>query len=376
MSAATAGIGLLPTYAQWGVAASILLVLLRTGAGLLLGRRAAGRDLVRRRRPRRAARGSRSASFSSASPSAFGSPALLNLVVHASADGSRGPGLGLAHRLPRRRRLLGLVSFVLRLKLEESREFARIRAVAAASAVPIAEVVRATLVAVVVGVAVTRGNGRLQRLAVCDAGVPAADDGLRGRRLQSRSVAVALILMSFGLLFVAMAFRPSLAQGADADGSGATDRALVAVLHLRPGTEREPDSRCSPSAGIVGSICAGTVIAIAADSFPDAHPLLGCRAVVQPSVHVLQRARARRRGAARAQHRRRRDRGLLHDRLRCALVRRRSRHASLRRAHSRGLVERRPAGLTPTARDRGSLTDGTGTASPARRAATPTTCAA
>jgi MFS family permease len=37
MSAATAGIGLLPTYAQWGIGASILLVLLRVIQGFCLG---------------------------------------------------------------------------------------------------------------------------------------------------------------------------------------------------------------------------------------------------------------------------------------------------------------------------------------------------
>src|SRR5262245_18780806 len=37
MSAATAGIGLLPTYAQWGVGASILLVVLRVVQGFCLG---------------------------------------------------------------------------------------------------------------------------------------------------------------------------------------------------------------------------------------------------------------------------------------------------------------------------------------------------
>ena len=37
MSAATAGIGLLPTYAQWGITASILLVVLRIVQGFCLG---------------------------------------------------------------------------------------------------------------------------------------------------------------------------------------------------------------------------------------------------------------------------------------------------------------------------------------------------
>ena len=80
--------------------------------------------------------------------------ALLNLVVHET----------LTHR--RRSRAwgwrigflvgggLGVVSFVLRLSLEESQEFARIRAIAGASAVPFAELMRTYPVAVVVGVAI------------------------------------------------------------------------------------------------------------------------------------------------------------------------------------------------------------------------------
>jgi MFS family permease len=43
MSAATLGMGLVPSYAQWGVAASALMVVLRLLQGFLPGRRAAGR---------------------------------------------------------------------------------------------------------------------------------------------------------------------------------------------------------------------------------------------------------------------------------------------------------------------------------------------
>ncbi|WP_410963464.1 hypothetical protein, partial [Salmonella sp. SAL4455] len=76
--------------------------------------------------------------------------ALLNLVVHETltVDEIQARGWRNGFLVGGG---LGLVSVVLRLKLEESREFARIRAVAAASAVPIAEVIRGYPVAVIVG---------------------------------------------------------------------------------------------------------------------------------------------------------------------------------------------------------------------------------
>ena len=137
MSAATAGIGLLPTYAQWGVGASILLVLLRLVQGFSLGGELPGAiSYVVETAPRRSGF-SVGVVFFCVTIGVW-LAVLLNLVVHQTltVDEVQAWGWRIGFLVGGG---LGLVSFFLRLKLEESREFARIRAVAAASAVPIAE---------------------------------------------------------------------------------------------------------------------------------------------------------------------------------------------------------------------------------------------
>jgi MFS family permease len=158
------------------------------------------------------------------------------------------------------------VSFVLRLSLEESREFARIRAVAGASAVPIAEVIRKYPVAVVVGVAilaVTAGFNGL--LFAMPAFLPQAMGYEAVRAIEAQNVA--LIIMSFGLLSVAW-----LSDRVSRKALALTGTTLLMVLSW-------PFFRAAEAGdanlialfaivGIVGSICAGTVIGIAADLFP------------------------------------------------------------------------------------------------------------
>jgi MHS family proline/betaine transporter-like MFS transporter len=264
MSAATAGIGLLPTYADWGIAASILLVLLRIVQGFCLGGELPGAiSYVVETAPRRSGF-SVGVVFFCVNTGVF-LAALLNLVVHETLTVEQiqewGWRIGFLVGGG-----LGLVSFVLRLSLEESREFARIRAVAGASAVPLAEVVRKYPVAVVVGVgilAVTAGFNGL--LFAMPAFLPQTMGYEAVRAIEAQNVA--LIIMSFGLLFVAW-----LSDRVSRKALALTGTALLIVLSwpFFSAAQAQTVSLLALFAivGVVGAICAGTVIAIAADLFP------------------------------------------------------------------------------------------------------------
>ena len=113
MSAATAGIGLLPTYAQWGITASVLLVLLRIVQGFCLGGELPGAiSYVVETAPRRSGFSVGVVFFCVNTGVALA--ALLNLVVHETLTveeiGDWGWRIGFLVGGG-----LGLVSFVLRL---------------------------------------------------------------------------------------------------------------------------------------------------------------------------------------------------------------------------------------------------------------------
>ena len=264
MSAATASIGLLPTYAQWGVGASILLVVLRLVQGFSLGGELPGAiSYVVETAPRRSGF-SVGVVFFCVTIGVW-LAGLLNLVVHQAltVDEVQAWGWRIGFLVGG---ALGLVSFVLRLKLEESREFTRIRAVAAASAVPIAEVVRNYPGAVVVGVAVLAVTAGFNGLLFA---MPAFLQQTMSYEAVGAivPVAAALILMSFGLLFVGW-----LSDRVSRKALTLTGAALLIVLAWPFFSAAQEHSvsllALFAAAGIVGSICAGTVIAIAADLFP------------------------------------------------------------------------------------------------------------
>jgi len=162
--------------------------------------------------------------------------------------------------------VLGIISFFLRLKLDESAEFARIRSVAGASAVPIAELLRTHMRAVVVGVgilAVTAGfNGLLFAM-------PAFLQQTMSYEAATASAAqaAALAIMSVGLLFVAW-----LSDRMSRKRLALVGTALLALLSwpfFSAAQSRGFDLLVLFAlGGAVGSICAGTVIAISADLFP------------------------------------------------------------------------------------------------------------
>ncbi len=264
MSIATAGIGLLPTYAQWGIAASILLVVLRIVQGFCLGGELPGAiSYVVEMAPRRSGFSVGIVFFCVNSGVLFA--ALLNLAVHETltVDEIASWGWRIGFLVGG---VLGLFSFVLRFWLEESREFARIRAVGRASAVPFADLVRHYPVAVVVGVAilaVTAGFNGL--LFAMPAFLPQVMGYEAVRAIEAQNLALGI--MSFGLLFVAW-----LTDRVSRKALALTGTTLLMVLAwpFFAAAENQTVNLLALFAlvGIVGSICAGTVIAISADLFP------------------------------------------------------------------------------------------------------------
>jgi len=264
MSAATACIGLLPTYAQWGVAASALLVVLRVVQGFCLGGELPGAiSYVVETAPRRSGFSVGVVFFCVNSGVLLA--ALLNVVVHQQLSveeiGDWGWRIGFLVGGG-----LGLISFFLRLSLEESKEFARIRGTASASAVPIAELLRTHARAVLVGVgilAVTAGFNGL--LFAMPAFLPQTMGYEPAQASEAQSVALAI--MSAGLLLVAW-----LSDRVPRKPLALVGTALLVVLawpFFAAAQSRSIDLFVLFAlAGVVGSICAGTVIAISADLFP------------------------------------------------------------------------------------------------------------
>ena len=154
MSGATLGMGLVPTHAQWGVAATALMVTLRLVQGFCLGGELPGAlTYVVETAPRMA-------------PFVCG---LVFACVTLGVAAATGVSLLLRTLLPveyvpvlawRLAFILGglggVLSFVLRRSLEESPEFARMRSLA--SRQPLKDVLRSRAAAVVVGCAVLAGT--------------------------------------------------------------------------------------------------------------------------------------------------------------------------------------------------------------------------
>lgn len=155
MSGATLGMGLVPSYAQWGVAASTLMVALRLLQGFCLGGELPGAlTYVVETAPRIApfvcgvvfacvTMGVAVATGVSLSVRTFLDPALVPVYGWRIAFVLGGLG--------------GVLSFVLRRSLEESPEFARMKSFAVRQ--PFRELLRTNLVHVVIGCAILAGTG-------------------------------------------------------------------------------------------------------------------------------------------------------------------------------------------------------------------------
>jgi MFS transporter, MHS family, proline/betaine transporter len=264
MSAATTAIGLLPTYAQWGVAASALLVLLRIVQGFCLGGELPGAiSYVVETAPRRSGFSVGVVFF--CVNTGVGLAALLNLGVHETLDveaiAAWGWRIGFLVG-----GVLGIVSFFLRLSLEESKEFARIRAVARTSAVPFAELLRTHPGAVAVGTAVLTVTAAFNGLLFSmPAFLPQAMGYAPVTAVLAQNVGLAVI--SIGLLVVSW-WSDRISRRALV----LTGTALLMLLAYPFYAAAEAHSvnlhLLFALAAVVDSISAGVVIAVCADLFP------------------------------------------------------------------------------------------------------------
>jgi len=154
MSAATLGMGLVPTFASWGIAASITMVVLRIVQGLCLGGELPGALTYVVETARGVAAFACGVVFACVTLGVAVATG-VSLSVRTLLDPALVPVYGwrIAFILGG---LGGVASFVLRRSLEESPEFARMKALAVRR--PFTEVLRTRPLHVLIGIAATAGT--------------------------------------------------------------------------------------------------------------------------------------------------------------------------------------------------------------------------
>src|SRR5215510_4477541 len=151
-SAATLGIGIVPTYASWGITASIVVVLLRLTQGFCLGAELPGAITYVVESAPRTAPFVCSVVFGCVTMGvALGTTIALVVGRVLSPEDAAVYGWRLAFLIGG---LLGLASFWLRRSFEESPEFAELKRLEAASKEPIGELLRTHSGQVIIGIAV------------------------------------------------------------------------------------------------------------------------------------------------------------------------------------------------------------------------------
>ncbi len=264
MSGATACIGLLPVYAQVGIVAPILLVLLRVIQGFCLGGELPGAiSYVVETAPRRSGFSVGVIFFCVNSGVLIA--ALLNLTLQSTLTpdqiGEWGWRVGFLVG-----GALGVVSFFLRLTLEESKEFSRIRAVGKSSALPIADLLKkfpgATLMGFAI-LAVTAGfNGLLFAM-------PAFLPQTMGYTNFEASLGqnIGLAILSAGLLFISWLSDRVPRKPMVLFGTGMI--MLLSYSFFQAAANHSVNIYLMFAlVGVIASFCTGTVIGICADLFP------------------------------------------------------------------------------------------------------------
>ena len=262
MSLATTAIGLLPTYAQWGIAASACMVLLRLLQGFSLGGELPGAiTYVVETAPRKAGFVAGFVFFCVNSGVALASG--LNLTIHkllAEPDiASWGWRLGFLFG-----GVFGLISFWLRLSLEETREFQQMRSVA--SGKPFGELVKSHPANVAVGVAaLTATAGFNGLLFAMPALLPRTMNYTPGEASEAQYIG--LVVLSLGMLFFGwlgdrMPRRWIL-------GAGGLLMIFLSMPFFNAAANRTVDlNLLFVMAGVGASLVNGTMAGVVADLFP------------------------------------------------------------------------------------------------------------
>jgi MFS family permease len=262
MSLATTAIGLLPTYEQWGIGASIGMVLLRLIQGFSLGGELPGAiTYTVETAPRRAGFVSGFVFFCVNSGVALASG--LNLAVHKWLSepqvASLGWRIGFLFG-----GVCGFVSFWLRLSLEETREFQQMKSVA--SKQPFGELVRSHPGNVVVGVAALTATAGFNGLLFA---MPALLPRIMGYTPSQASEAqyIALIVISIGMLITA--WLGDRIPRRYILGLGGLLLAILALPFFNAAAQRTMDLNVLfILAGMVASLVNGTMSGVVADLFP------------------------------------------------------------------------------------------------------------
>jgi len=262
MSLATVGIGLLPGYAQWGIAASVLMVVLRLLQGFCLGGELPGAiTYVVETAPAKAGFASGFVFFCVNSGVALASALSWGVHETLSPDEVSAWGWRIGFLFGG---VLGFISFWLRLSLEETSEFKRMRSVA--SKKPFLELLKSHPGNVAVGVAaLTATAGFNGLLFAMPAFLPRVMGYTSVEAIEAQNVA--LIILSFGLLTVAwlgdrMPRRWLL-------GAGALLLVLLPVPFFTALANKSVNLMLLfAAAGVAASLVNGSMAGVVADLFP------------------------------------------------------------------------------------------------------------
>ena len=263
MSLSTLSMGLLPTYASWGVTASVLMVALRLLQGFCLGGELPGAiTYVVETAPRTAGFAAGFIFFCVNSGVAVAST--LNLVVHKVLDEGQvsqfGWRIGFIFG-----GLLGFISFYLRLSLQETREFQNLRHTAVSKR-PLADLLKTQPASVIVGVSsmiATAGYNGL--LFAMPAFLPRVMHYTATEAAEAQNVC--LVVLSFGLLTAA--WLGDKFPRRYILGFGALILTVFSLPFFQALSERTTGlMTLAVLAGLAASFVNGPMCAVAADLFP------------------------------------------------------------------------------------------------------------
>ncbi len=263
MSLSTVSMGLLPTYASWGVTASVLMVCLRLLQGFCLGGELPGAiTYVVETAPKTAGFATGFIFFCVNSGVLLA--ALLSLVAHETMSEPEIAQYGWRSGFLIGG-LLGFISFWLRLSLEETREFQELKQGARAR-LPFMELIRSQPASVIVGISSMIATAAFNGLLFA---MPAFLPRVMGYTPSEASVAqnVCLGVLSFGLL--SAAWLGDRIPRRWILGVGALLLTVLSVPFFEAVNNRSFGLLwLFAGAGLVASLVNGPMCAVAADLFP------------------------------------------------------------------------------------------------------------